>query len=112
LAIKKGDVGTLRHRIVIQQLVLTPDGQGGNAESWTTFATVWSELKEVKAWEQLMASELQTRRTHTIRLRYLSGLNTSMRVTYDGRTFYVHGIRNFDERKFFIILDTEEGVGA
>lgn len=105
-------IGTLRHRITIETVTLTPDGQGGSTAAWSTFATVWSRLEVLGATQRLFAGELQTQRTHKITLRYLLGVTTTMRVVYQGRTFQIHGQRDLDERKFYMQLDVEENQGS
>lgn len=44
-----GDIGPMRHRITFKNLVLTPDGIGGNRESYTTGSTVWSQRKQLRS---------------------------------------------------------------
>jgi head-tail adaptor len=44
-----GDIGQMRHRVTIKHLVLTPDGMGGNAESYTTGQTIWTQRKQLRS---------------------------------------------------------------
>jgi SPP1 family predicted phage head-tail adaptor len=109
-------IGEMRHRVTIQTLTETSDGQGGQTQSWATLATVWGKLEPVKASEKAFAQRLQYARSHVLWIRHrtdISMLTGNMnRIQFDSRTWQIKGIRRPDERKFFLILDLDENVGA
>lgn len=107
-------VGSLRHRLTFQSLSNSTDSQGGQVTTWGTYATVWGLLEPRAAMEVRFSEAIQYRRTHVAWVRYRSDLtfNTSMRISFDSRTFQIKGIRRPDERKFFLLLDLEENVGT
>lgn len=35
-----------------------------------------------------------------------------MRISHEGRIFQIHGIRAEGEKRWFLIIDAEEGVGS
>lgn len=37
--------GSLRHRVMVQEVTRTPDDSGGFTESWATIATVWAHVR-------------------------------------------------------------------
>lgn len=75
-------------RIRIERKVVTHDPQYGTEQvNWTEFACVWGEMKDIlpsKA-ERLADSIQIGRRPARIRIRYLAGLATDMRVIIDNR---------------------------
>lgn len=107
-------IGQLRHRVVIESLTNASDSQGGVTTTWATYATVWALLEPVKAWELNFAAQVQYRRSHVAWIRYRSDLTIteSMRISFGGRYFQIKGIRQPDERKFFLTLDLEENRGT
>lgn len=107
-------VGELRHRVVIESAAESTDSQGGQTTSWSTFATVWAKLEPLSAGEIRFSDQIQYRRTHKCWMRYRSDVtvDTSMRVFFNSRYFQIKGLRQPDERKFFLLLDLEENVGT
>lgn len=107
--------GDLKNKITIEQLTLVSDGQGGQVESWSAIATdYWAYVRETSASERLYAQKFQTQRSHEIWLRHDSVTSTiteKMRVIYDGKILQVKGVRNYDTRDSYIILDCELNRG-
>lgn len=109
----KAAIGKLSHRIVIEKAELTSDGMGGQSETWSPFATLWAEIRPLKAWQQAHADTLEHRVTHQIRIRYRSGITSDMRVSFDSRIFQIKSIKDADdERKKFLLLMSEEGAAS
>lgn len=104
-------IGDLKTLIAIQSLALTSDGQGGQVESWSTLGTEWAYVRPTRASERLYSQQIQYQRTHEIIIRHRTDITFDMRVTYDNRTLQVKGVRNYDSRNSFLILDCEENQG-
>jgi SPP1 family predicted phage head-tail adaptor len=97
-----------RHRIEIQSLSLAPNDTGGQDQSWATFATVWASIKPKLTKEVNFAQRIEPRVDHEIRMRYLSGLTTTMRIVFETRIFEIKAIITPDEvKEFNMILATE-----
>jgi SPP1 family predicted phage head-tail adaptor len=105
-----GLAARLKHRVVIQQRVLSADGAGGSTESWSSVATVWAELRARSGSERSFAGKLETRATHALTMRYRSGITSDMRVSYGGRQFNIRRIDNVNEAGVLLELQLEEGV--
>jgi len=106
------DIAKLRHRLTIEQLSNTPDSQGGFATTWSTLATVWGKVEPVKSSERLFAQRIEYQRSHVAWIRNRSDVTTSMRITFNSRTFQIKGVRRLDEKRFWLILDLEENQGT
>lgn len=108
------DIGSLRHRITIESPVSAPDGEGGYTETWSTFANriPASVLPATTAsLERLMAGAVQTTATDIVRIRYLSGISTAMRVRFESRVLGITGVSNPDGRRIeHVLLCTESGL--
>ncbi len=81
--------GKLRHRITIQQAAIARDGFGAEVKTWSTFATVWAQIETSSGTETIEQQQAAALRSHTITLRYRSGLKPSMRAQWAGRTFEI-----------------------
>ena len=94
--------GQLRYSVTIEQQVTTRTSSGAQAETWTTFATVFAGLQGVSGQEYLAAGKLVADANMRIRIRYVSGLTPEMRIKFiDGsstRYFDILDIDDKDER--------------
>jgi SPP1 family predicted phage head-tail adaptor len=83
--------GKLSTRITIQQRSTTQDTVGQPLDTWTTFATVWADVRTTNGLsfikEAIRANaEVSMMRT-SFRIRYRTGINAGMRVLL-GSTVY------------------------
>lgn len=83
------DAGTLDRRIRIEYKVSTQDANyGTEVITWTEFATVWAQIQEVlpsKGESQIEAIRI-AERPAKVRIRYLAGVTSDMRVVYLDRS--------------------------
>ena len=70
--------GLLRHRIVIQQNTPTRDGFNALVDSWSTFATLWAQIKTVSGGETVEQQQAAAVRTHQFTIRRYSGIVPAM----------------------------------
>lgn len=84
----------LDKRITLDRRVTTQDATYGAAvESWAVFATCWAEVQDVlpSRSESVRQGLAQARSQTRIRIRYRAGVDSSMRVRFDGRTLQIIG---------------------
>lgn len=105
-------IGELRHKVTIEQKASTPDGVGGFTENWSTFATPWASIESVKGQKRWYGDQLNSVITHQILIRYRAGVDTSMRINFEGRTFQIHAVLDPEEKKRWLRLDCAEGTGS
>lgn len=105
-------IGELRHRIVIEESVKVSDGVGGQTETWQTVATVWAKIDPVAGLERFFAERIEENITHKITIRYRTGIDTEMRISFDGHIFQIRSVRRMLERKDFIQIDAVEGTAT
>ncbi len=102
--------GRLRHRVAIQAKSQAPDDMNQMVDTWSTAASVWADIKPMRAAEGYEAQQNVPRCTHEITMRYTDAVDANMRIVYDSRNFYIQGIRNIEERNFMLILECNERV--
>lgn len=100
--------GSLRHRVTLQSLTRTADGQGGFTEEWTDEATLWASVEPLKGYERFQAMQLQTPLTHAVTLRYRPGVTTAHRLLFGDRIFDVREVINEGERNATLRLTCVE----
>lgn len=86
--------GRLRHRVTIEQKVITRDPDTGAViPGWQPFATdVAAEVVPLSAKEFIAAQAMQSQVTTRITIRYVTGLLASMRITFRGQVYNIAGI--------------------
>jgi SPP1 family predicted phage head-tail adaptor len=104
-------------RIRIERKLVTRDPQYGTEQvTWTEFACVWAEVKDIlpsKA-ERLADSIQIGRRPARIRIRYLAGLTADMRIIIDTRVHQIiSGPATLGRREAMEIMAEEHSsIGA
>lgn len=102
----------LRHRIVFESLSLAANDSGGQDQSYSTFATVWAKIEPRIIKEVNFSQRIEPRTSHKIVIRYIAGLNTSMRISFDSRYFEIKAIIIVDEIKEWIEIAADERTGT
>jgi len=92
-------IGRLRHRLTLEAAARTPDGGGGAAETWTTVAEVWGQIRPTGGSEAFDADALAGRISHEITLRYRDGVTPAMRFAHGSRRFEIAAVIDVDERR-------------
>ena len=76
------DIGRLNKRVTIQQQSSTYDAAGQLVEDWSTFATVWADIKHKSGSETIKSGAIASDVQASIRIRYKQGVTAGMRVLY------------------------------
>jgi SPP1 family predicted phage head-tail adaptor len=105
-------IGTLDHRLTVEQMVQTPDGAGGYVLSWQTYLSVWGQIEPSGGRERLAAFALQSSVTHRVIIRRQTGVTNAMRVKAGGRLFKIRAVEDLGPRGRFLELLCEEGVAT
>jgi SPP1 family predicted phage head-tail adaptor len=79
--------GSLRHRIVIERRGSGQTASGQQVHTWTTFWPCAAEVTPIAGREFFAAKQINSEITHSIRIRYKSGIDARMRVNFKGRIF-------------------------
>lgn len=82
-------IGSFNRRIIIEQLTEARDAIGGVTESWSTFAPLWAEFISQTGREFATAKQIHAALDCLIRVRYVAGVTSKMRVRYGTRIFNI-----------------------
>lgn len=107
---KKATSSRLRHRLMLQEEVMTPDEGGGYIRSWDDVANIWAEIVPLNGRERLFAGKLQAEVTHRVTIRYTNNISTSNRLIFESRVFNIRAVMNSMEIKDVLELLVEEGA--
>ena len=81
--------GPLRYKVVVQRKSVSKDSLGAETITWTTYATVWAQVQPLRGREYIDLRAAQAEITTRIRMRYLSGLDTTMQIVFGSQTFAI-----------------------
>lgn len=101
-------IGALRHRLILESVVRTPDGGGGVSESWVAQATLWGRLQPLGGGEGVEAGRLAGRHRYAITIRHRDGVGPSMRFRKGARIFHILSVENVEERGRWLRAVCEE----
>jgi SPP1 family predicted phage head-tail adaptor len=101
-------IGALRHRLVLEAPVETPDGAGGVAREHVAVATLWAAVTPVAARADVVADAAGQTVTHRIVLRAGPEIGTRHRLRHGARLYRVLTCRALDATGRFIVVDAEE----
>ena len=81
--------GLLNSRVVVQQQSTTQDALGQPVLSWSTFATLWADVRHTSGIEAIKDSAIASVVRASIRVRYRGDLTAAMRVIHGSTTYNI-----------------------
>jgi SPP1 family predicted phage head-tail adaptor len=102
------DPGRLRERVFIQHATEVRNSLGESTQSWSTCAERWASVEGLSGREVLLSGQQQTEVTHRVRLRYVAGLSTRMRLSWRGRILEIASVLEHAHRTEHELLCTED----
>lgn len=105
--------GELRHRIRLQKLETVVNENGFEEEEWIDHKEVWASIKNLHGREYFQAAAVQKKNIVKFVIRYVPGLDTSMKILFKGKHYDITSIDNIRyENKFIEIKALEvDSVG-
>ena len=85
-------LGKMRYRITIESPATLNDEDGFNTEVFNEFTTVWADITPVSSKEYLSSDQTVAEVTSKIYVRYISRINTLMRIRCGERLFNIISI--------------------
>src|SRR5215211_8132444 len=81
----------LRRRIRIEERTTVRDEYGGETTTWGYVADVAASIEPLTGRDYVAAQQAQSRITARIRIRYLPGITSEMRVRYGDTIYAING---------------------
>ena len=91
--------GKLDRQITIERYTETVAASGTIKRTWASVATVRAELVQLSAEEYLTGFGEGDSSSAVFRIRYLSGITTADRVTFDGITYDIDEIAELGRKR-------------
>lgn len=85
-------IGTLNRRIVVQQLAAGVDAIGQPVQTWTTFGTVWANIRNQTGAEAIRSGSETSTVKASIRIRKRAGIDAGMRVLHGSKVYEIKAV--------------------
>lgn len=102
----KSDIGLMDRRVTIEQLTTVADEYNQKIPTWATFRVVWAEMMDRSGSESYQADQLTASRNTVWRIRFISSLNETMRIRYQGRVYNIEAIKRLDRKMYMDVVTT------
>ena len=100
-------IGDLDRRIKIESPTATTNNYGERTFAWATAYTVWAKI-DWKRSNRKEESQEQVQGTDVV--FYVRNLGVTIlstyRISYDSKTYIIHGIKEIDGREKFLQIET------
>ena len=100
--------GKLRNYIEIQQKVMVEAENLELVESWPTFTSCWTEILPLVGREYWSVRQTVSEVTGKIRMRYIAGVTTLMKVIDGLKTYDIEAVIDVENRHEELILLVKE----
>lgn len=94
----------------IQSLTRTEAGDGTTSDKWLTTDREWASISPLRGRERIEAKKVQSKVTHRIVMRYVGGLTTENRLSWNSRVFNIEAVLNKGERNVELEIEAVELV--
>ncbi len=91
--------GRLNTKIIIESVARSVDSVGDTTDIWSTYATVWAEVRPQSGNEFFKAREVNSELTHVITMRWIDGITTKMRINNGGAYYDILSVFDPTTRK-------------
>jgi head-tail adaptor len=102
------DPGELHHKVKIQRPIESQDATGALKQTWVTFIETYVGIDPFGGGEKWADANLASTNVFKMKLHYVKGITTKMRVSHDGRMFDIQNVENVEERDRVLILKCME----
>lgn len=102
--------GALDTRVVIQSQSLSQNEFGESVITWVDFATVWAEVEQLSGRDLWAMQQIHSPVTTRVLIRPLTGLLSSMRVTFGARVLTIEAVIISRKRQDYLELMCSEGI--
>ena len=106
------NAGELRHPVELHAASSAKDtaGTGEDIITYAKYDDVWASVRPMQGGELESAQQISEVVTHKIRIWYNQNIVPTDRIIFDGRTFEIFNILDFQERKIYQDILCKEKV--
>ena len=96
--------------VTIQRSGLTPDGFGGQTETWTDDGTIWCKINDQNSSEGVQAGRIAAQGSAELITPYRNDITPKERLTIESETYNIRSVVDIDRKKRWLRIIAEFGV--
>lgn len=96
-----------RHLITIQTPTLSTTDDGKPIETWSTFAEVWANVKQITSKEELRGQQEIARGNYIVSFRTYPGVRETMQIAWGSKTLAINSVVEDEEERLIEIEASE-----
>ena len=101
--------GLLRNLVLIEKYTETSDLAGQPIRTYETYSKAWASIQPMLGKETFTEQRVSSEQTHRINMRYLQGVEATMRIVWNKRIFELIGPPiNYMERNTYLTFNVKE----
>lgn len=93
-------IGALDRRIQLQSSTKTRNAVGESVDDWSTYATVWANVRELRAKEYFEGEQKIEERLTKFIIRYRADVDEKHRVLYNDQLFDIQPTTELGRRQY------------
>lgn len=101
-------IGDLKQRITFQEFTVTTNENGFEEKAWRDICTVWAAVSHLFGREYYEAAAVQAEETVKFTIRYITGIDRSMRIQFQDRLYNITSIDPIRYEKRFMEIKALE----
>lgn len=103
----------LKHRIILQVFTTEVNENGFEVETWVDIKALWAAVTNLHGREYFEAAAVKAENTVKFTIRYISEIETTMRILFKGKQYNITSIDNIKyANKFIEIKAMEVDIGG
>ena len=100
----RGGAGRLRHRVRIQRITNSTDGDGYPVQSYADMAERWASIDPLKQVERIEAQRVKGFTSHQIAMRFFDDIKNADRIVFKSRKFAIENVIDLGERNLETVV--------
>lgn len=102
-------IGELKCFLTFRSVTESRGADGSVIETFDVLANKWARMMPVSGGERYTSQQIMARVVYEVWCRWFSGLTSQSDFTFNGRSFKIESVRNYDEANiWWVILATED----
>jgi SPP1 family predicted phage head-tail adaptor len=81
-----------RHRISLQQKLITKDPEGIPIENWQNISTIWAAVEPLREREYFQAATVQSQNMIRFTIRYRKAITSEMRILHESKLYDIQSV--------------------
>ena len=102
------EISHLRHRITIQKMLPKTNPNGFTEVTWEDFKMVWAAVSNLQGREYFAAAVVQAENMVKFLIRYVAGIDTTMRILFRGKYYEITAIDNLKYENKYLEIKAQE----